>query len=82
MTKRPGVKPGRLYAAATGQRATAAQAPALRTVTAATVVTRMLPYAYDPLGRLVGAMYSTGEAYAYQYDAAGNRTALTETCWT
>ncbi len=73
------------YPAAAGQRAgrwlppAGLAAPALRTATGATVVTRTLTYAYDPLGRLVGATYSTGEAYAYQYDAAGNRTALTET---
>jgi RHS repeat-associated protein len=48
--------------------------------------TRTITYTY-PLGRglcgnlhrLTGATYSTGEAYAYQYDAVGNRTAMTST---
>lgn len=30
-------------------------------------------YTYDPLYRLVGAAYSTGEFFEYAYDAAGNR---------
>ena len=41
--------------------------------------TRVISYTYDPLGRLVGADYSTGERYAYAYDAVGNRTAMTTT---
>jgi len=41
--------------------------------------TRVISYTYDPLNRLTGADYSTGERFEYQYDAVGNRTALTET---
>jgi len=37
---------------------------------------------YDSLYRLTAADYSTGEAYAYQYDPAGNRTAMTDTTGT
>jgi YD repeat-containing protein len=44
-----------------------------------TTTTRVITYAYDPLNRLTGADYSTGESFAYQYDAVGNRTAMTET---
>jgi YD repeat-containing protein len=36
-------------------------------------------FTYDPLNRLTSADYSTGETFAYQYDAVGNRTAMTET---
>lgn len=39
----------------------------------------VISYAYDPLGRLVDADYSTGESFEYQYDAVGNRKALTST---
>ena len=46
---------------------------------ATTTTTRVITYAYDPLNRLTGADYSTGESFAYQYDAVGNRTAMTET---
>jgi len=50
-------------------------------------VTRGISYTYDPLYRLTAAEYSTpsagsgqaGEAYAYQYDAVGNREAMTVT---
>ncbi len=42
-------------------------------------VTRVISYTYDSLCRLTGADYSTGEAYAYEYDAVGNRTAMTNT---
>ncbi|MEM2125663.1 MAG: RHS repeat-associated core domain-containing protein [Candidatus Methanosuratincola sp.] len=38
-----------------------------------------ITYTYDPLHRLTGAAYSTGERYEYAYDAVGNRTAYTET---
>ncbi len=38
---------------------------------------RVILYRYDPLGRLVGADYSGGEAFAYRYDAVGNRTVMT-----
>jgi len=47
--------------------------------------TRTISYTYDPLGRLTAADYSTGEFFAYQYDARrpgrshGNRTAMTDT---
>ena len=34
---------------------------------------------HDSLNRLTGATYSTGESFAYQYDAVGNRTAMTTT---
>jgi len=51
------------------------------TVTPGGVVTltRVISYTYDPLNRLTGAYYSTGERYAYAYDAVGNRTAMTTT---
>jgi YD repeat-containing protein len=39
----------------------------------------MITYTYDPLNRLTGAEYSTGESFAYRYDAVGNRTAMTTT---
>jgi len=41
--------------------------------------THVITYTYDPLGHLTEAAYSTGESFAYAYDAVGNRTALTET---
>ena len=40
-------------------------------------VTREISYTYDPLNRLIAADYTTGESYAYQYDAVGNRTVYT-----
>ncbi|MBC7228079.1 MAG: hypothetical protein H5T61_12765 [Thermoflexales bacterium] len=43
------------------------------------MVTRVITYTYDPLYRLTGATYSTGESFAYAYDAVGNRTVYTET---
>jgi len=43
------------------------------------VETRVVTYTYDPLGRLTGAEYSTGERYEYAYDAVGNRTVYTGT---
>jgi RHS Repeat. len=43
------------------------------------MVTRTITYTYDPLYRLTGAEYSTGERYEYAYDAVGNRTAYTGT---
>jgi RHS Repeat. len=43
------------------------------------MVTRTITYTYDPLGRLTGAEYSTGERYEYAYDAVGNRTVYTGT---
>ena len=39
----------------------------------------MITYTYDPLYRLRGAYYSTGEFFAYTYDAVGNRLSLTTT---
>jgi len=42
-------------------------------------VPRGISYAYDALYRLTAADYSTGEAYAYRYDAAGNRSTMTST---
>ncbi|MFP4395115.1 MAG: PKD domain-containing protein, partial [Anaerolineales bacterium] len=41
--------------------------------------TRTITYTYDPLNRLTAADYSTGESFAYAYDAVGNRTAMTDT---
>ena len=38
-----------------------------------TTLTRTLVYTYDNLYRLTDADYSTGEAYAYEYDPVGNR---------
>jgi len=57
-------------------------------VQAGELVTRTVHYTYDPLNRLVGANYSTGEQFEYAYDARrpsrshGNRTALTTTAGT
>ena len=36
-------------------------------------------YQYDALGRLIGVVYSDGSTIAYTYDAAGNRTVVTQT---
>jgi YD repeat-containing protein len=36
-----------------------------------------ITYTYDDLYRLTGAEYSTGESFAYTYDAVGNRLQLT-----
>ncbi|RLC83703.1 MAG: hypothetical protein DRJ03_16350, partial [Chloroflexi bacterium] len=52
-----------------------------------TTTTRAITYTYDPLSRLIEADYSTpstgsgqaGESYEYQYDAVGNRLAMTST---
>jgi len=44
-----------------------------------TTTTRVITYAYDPLNRLTGADYSTGESFEYAYDEVGNRTAMTDT---
>ncbi len=41
--------------------------------------TRTIAYVYDPLNRLTASTYSTGEQFAYTYDAAGNRAVVTET---
>ena len=43
------------------------------------LTTRTITYTYDPLGRLTGAEYSTGESFAYHLDAAGNRQVMTST---
>jgi RHS repeat-associated protein len=43
------------------------------------LVTRTITYTYDSLYRLTGADYSSGEEFAYAYDAVGNMTALTAT---
>jgi RHS repeat-associated protein len=37
------------------------------------LVTTTITYDYDPLYRLTAAAYSSGEVYAYTYDAVGNR---------
>jgi YD repeat-containing protein len=42
----------------------------------------VITYTYDPLNRLTGASYSTGESYAYQYDGVRNRMAMTDTTGT
>jgi YD repeat-containing protein len=42
------------------------------------VETRVISYTYDPLYRLSGAYYSTGESFEYVYDAVGNRTQAVE----
>ena len=47
--------------------------------TAYTTTTRVITYLYDDLYRLTGADYSSGESFAYAYDAVGNRTAQTRT---
>jgi RHS repeat-associated protein len=43
------------------------------------LVTRTITYTYDGLHRLTGADYSSGERFAYAYDAVGNMTAMTAT---
>jgi YD repeat-containing protein len=43
------------------------------------MVSRVITYTYDHLYRLTGADYSTGETFAYAYDAVGNRTVHTRT---
>jgi YD repeat-containing protein len=42
-------------------------------------ITRTMVYTYDRLYRMTEADYSTGESFAYAYDAMGNQTAITET---
>ena len=42
-------------------------------------LTRTITYTYDPLHRLTGAEYSTGERFEYQYDALSNVMVMTET---
>jgi len=42
------------------------------------ITTCVIDYTYDPLSRLVEADYSSGENFAYAYDAVGNRTAYTQ----
>ncbi len=41
--------------------------------------TTVIEYQYDPLYRLTDAHYSDGADYEYQYDAVGNRLAVTDT---
>ncbi|MBC7250113.1 MAG: hypothetical protein H5T62_07500, partial [Anaerolineae bacterium] len=49
------------------------------TATAPEVVeTTVITYTYDPLYRLSGAYYSTGEYFQYTYDAVGNVTLASE----
>ncbi|MBN2005899.1 MAG: RHS repeat protein [Anaerolineae bacterium] len=43
-----------------------------------TVTTRAITHTFDGAGRLAHSAYSTGESFAYEYDAAGNRTAITD----
>jgi YD repeat-containing protein len=65
-----------LAAAFTSPPLTAAPVPPAQ---ATTLVERTIDYTHDPLNRLTAADYSTGEAYAYQYDAVGNRIIITST---
>ncbi|MBC7250105.1 MAG: hypothetical protein H5T62_07460 [Anaerolineae bacterium] len=49
------------------------------TATAPEVVeTTVITYTYDPLYRLTSAEYSSGESFAYVYDAVGNVTLASE----
>ncbi len=59
--------------------AEAAAEPAQPLQEPAEYLTRVITYTYDPLHRLTGAAYSTGERYEYAYDAVGNRTVYTAT---
>jgi RHS repeat-associated protein len=72
-----------LVGAVPGSRGAAVQrsagAEVQRSARAEEMVTRVITYTYDPLHRLTGAEYSTGERYEYAYDAVGNRTAYTVT---
>lgn len=77
------------YTAAGGYTAVVTAANSVAIVTATTpvsiqagfiTVTRVIDYEYDPLYRLTGAIYSTGETYGYDYDEVGNR--LTQTIGT
>ncbi|MDY7077214.1 MAG: hypothetical protein SXV54_09850, partial [Chloroflexota bacterium] len=61
-----------------GARVALQHCPILRTG-GYTTTTRVITYTYDPLNRLTGAAYSTGESFEYRYDAVGNRLALTKT---
>jgi YD repeat-containing protein len=51
----------------------------LTATTTVTITQRVITYEYDPLNRLIGAEYSTGESFEYAYDAVGNRTMATST---
>jgi YD repeat-containing protein len=44
-----------------------------------TQTTRIITNVYDALNRLTGSDYSTGESFAYVYDAVGNRTLVPRT---
>lgn len=43
----------------------------------ARAATASIYYTYDPLGRVITARYDNGTCIVYAYDAAGNRTAQT-----
>jgi RHS repeat-associated protein len=43
------------------------------------IISHVITYTYDHLYRLTDADYSTGETFAYGYDAVGNRTVQTQT---
>jgi YD repeat-containing protein len=43
------------------------------------IISRVITYTHDHLYRLTDADYSTGESFAYGYDALGNRTVHTRT---
>jgi YD repeat-containing protein len=50
----------------------------VRAVETLSGTTRVITYTYDPLNRLTGADYSTGEQFGYTYDEVGNRTVMTD----
>ena len=52
-------------------------APVAAQPQAPTPTTNTITYAYDKLQRLLTASESTGDSYAYRYDAVGNRTSAT-----
>ena len=51
----------------------------LRAGVGLTATTRVISHTFDGAGRLSHSAYSTGEAFAYQFDAAGNRIVVTGT---
>jgi uncharacterized protein RhaS with RHS repeats len=59
------------YASAGSYTAVVTATNSANTVTVTTQVT--VTYTYDPLNRLTGATYGTGETYVYQYDAGDQK---------
>ncbi len=49
----------------------------LRTGAGLTATVRAITHTFDGAGRLTHSAYSTGESFAYEHDATGNRTAIT-----